>query len=1043
MRILTRTTHRFAVLLIAFAGVSTGFAASPAIVIDNFVSVAAWQPVTSDGVDLKITTDAGRDGNAMRLDFDFRGKAGYVIARHERSLEIPENFQFTFWIRGDALANNLEFKLVDPSGDNVWWVNRRDFVFSKDWTRVTLKKRHFSFAWGPLGGGDPKTINAIEIAVTAGNGGKGTVWMDDLVLTPLDPPAATLPAPRISASTAQKTRGAQRTLDHDAQTEWRSTVDGAQELTIDYGTLRELGGFVIDWDAHDFATDYEVLISEDGSSWEPAYRVTGGNGGRDYIYLPETTARYARLRLLRSSRGRGFAVREIDTKALEWSASANAFLSHVALDAPRGDYPRYLLNQQTYWTVVGVDGDTREALISEDGMVETGKGQFSLEPFLYVDGQLLTWADLNTVHSLRDGYLPVPTVRASNGDVTLEVTAVASGPPETSSVVMQYRVSSRKSRDLKLYLALRPLQVNPPWQFLGTPGGHAPIRQIEWRDAIVLVNETQKVIPMTPPAAFGAVVFDQGNILDFLRKGTLPRTSGVVDERSFASAALEYPLRVTPEKPADVSITFPLHGNPASGTDAPDWPSKLNRVSIQLPASASYLADTVRSNVGFILVNRDGAAIQPGSRSYERSWIRDGSLTSAALLRLGHEDAVREFIEWYAPYQFENGKVPCCVDRRGADPVPEHDSHGQLIFIIAEYYRYTKDRAFLESMWPYVKKAVEYIDFLRKQRMTPDYLKPEKRAFYGLVPESISHEGYSAKPMHSYWDDFFVLKGLKDSAEIAVVLGKAEAVELAAMRDEFRRNLLDSITLSMAMHNIDYIPGSVELGDFDATSTTIALAPVGEIDNLPRKALERTFEKYWENAVQRRNSGNWDGYTPYELRTVGTFVRLGQKARAHALLDFFFQHQRPQGWNAWAEVVWREPRTPKFVGDIPHTWVGSDFIRSFTDMLVYERDDGSLVLGAGVLPEWVRQERGVVVQNLRTHFGALSFTMRTDGANVVVEVRGPATPPGGIIVHNPLPTPATRVLVNSVPSDESYGTFVLLRSLPATAVFAYESPAQR
>jgi len=28
-------------------------------------------------------------------------------------------------------------------------------------------------------------------------------------------------------------------------------------------------------------------------------------------------------------------------------------------------------------------------------------------------------------------------------------------------------------------------------------------------------------------------------------------------------------------------------------------------------------------------------------------------------------------------------------------------------------------------------------------------------------------EGYSAKPMHSYWDDFFALRGFKDAAFIA------------------------------------------------------------------------------------------------------------------------------------------------------------------------------------------------------------------------------------------------------------------------------------
>ena len=75
---------------------------------------------------------------------------------------------------------------------------------------------------------------------------------------------------------------------------------------------------------------------------------------------------------------------------------------------------------------------------------------------------------------------------------------------------------------------------------------------------------------------------------------------------------------------------------------------------------------------------------------------------------------VRAFLEWYAPYQFPNGKVPCCVDARGADPVPENDSHGELVYAIADYFRYTGDTAFLAKMWPHVTGAVAYMDTLAR-----------------------------------------------------------------------------------------------------------------------------------------------------------------------------------------------------------------------------------------------------------------------------------------------------------------------------------------
>ncbi len=208
------------------------------------------------------------------------------------------------------------------------------------------------------------------------------------------------------------------------------------------------------------------------------------------------------------------------------------------------------------------------------------------------------------------------------------------------------------------------------------------------------------------------------------------------------------------------------------------WRDAIERVTIELPPSASRVLNTLYANLGYILVNRDHAGLQPGSRSYARSWIRDGSLEATALLRMGRPDVAREFLDWYAGFQYPNGKVPCCVDSRGADPVPEHDSNGEFIYLAAEYWRHTHDRAVAERIWPNVLRAALYIDSLRQQRRTPEFQSGDKRAFYGILPPSISHEGYSAKPMHSYWDDFFALRGLKDAVELAHALSRPEEPQL-------------------------------------------------------------------------------------------------------------------------------------------------------------------------------------------------------------------------------------------------------------------------
>jgi hypothetical protein len=459
-------------------------------------------------------------------------------------------------------------------------------------------------------------------------------------------------------------------------------------------------------------------------------------------------------------------------------------------------------------------------------------------------------------------------------------------------------------------------------------------------------------------------------------------------------------------------------------------------VTIQIPA-AERAVESLWSQLDYILINRAGPAIQPGARSYARSWIRDGSLTSTALLRLGHPEEVRAFIEWFAPHQYENGKVPCVVDWRGADPVPEHDSSGEFIYLIAEYYRHTGDRALIGAMWARVARAAAYLDSLRHERRTAEYEEPGRRRFYGLLPPSISHEGYSAKPMHSYWDDFFALRGFADAAFLAGELGRMEDRDrLVAIRNEFAHDLAASVEAARREHGIDYIPGCADLGDFDATSTTIALSPAAAGDILDPTALARTFEKYYEFFRERRDGAPWEAFTPYEMRNIGAFVRLGWRERAHELLDFFLFCQRPAGWRQWPEVIWREERAPHFLGDLPHTWVGSDYVRSFLDLLAYEREaDGALVIGAGVPVAWLAPAPGVVVDGLNTHYGPLAYSMRRvgEGVEVRISARGLRVPPGGIAVRPPLAR-IGQATVNGKAVAPGPGGEVVVRELPAEVV---------
>ena len=499
--------------------ISIPIEAALAAMVDDFEHPGQWKASSSEGVELDIAQDKGHSGMAMRLDFDFHGRGGHTIARREVAMPLPANYQFSFQIRAEAPVNHLEFKLVDRS-QNVWWLKQRDVVLPTDWQKKVIKKRHIRFAFGPANGGEPTDISAIEFAIAAGSGGKGSIWIDDLAIEERKPQGDRPQVPVVRASTTAPGHEAESVLDNDQATAWRSgAVAEDQWLLFDFGEPREYGGLVIDWDAEDHAVAYEVQISDDGEGWQRAYGVAEGNGGRDYVSLPDGESRYLRLWLTQSSRDQGYGIKDIAIKPYDFSLSPNHFFAAVAADAGRGSYPRYLGGQQSYWTVTGVPADEKEALVNEEGTVEVDRKGFSIEPFLYEGGKLVTWNDVELRQELEAEYLPIPSVRWNHGDLKLQVTALAAGKAGASSLYLRYALhnDSQVERHGSLFLALRPFQVLPPWQDLNIEGGVSRIGHLAYDGGTVSVNNDRAVFPLVKPERFGAASFAQGTITEYLQ----------------------------------------------------------------------------------------------------------------------------------------------------------------------------------------------------------------------------------------------------------------------------------------------------------------------------------------------------------------------------------------------------------------------------------------------------------------------------------------------------------------------------------------------
>jgi hypothetical protein len=1020
------------------------FAMTPALaaaqardtMLDDFDNPSAWTLIASDDVKASLRAIDGEQGKALCIDFDFGRVTGYVGARRALPIEFPSRYELALRVRGEAPPNALQMKLVDASGANVWWGRRNELRFRSERQTLRFRQREIEFAWGPTSDRALRRTASVELVIASGSGaGKGSVCFDHLELREL-PASAPATAPTATAASFLQGHEAANAIDGRPGTDWQPTDHrgAAAVLTVDYGAPREFGAVALRWRAGAAASRYVIELSDDREHWRGARRIDRARGDVQLHWLPDSEARFVRIGVDEPT-ARPVALAELE---LREAVDANAFFAQLAKDAPRGRYPRAYLGQQSYWTVLGVDGGRTASLLSEDGVLEPVPGVGALEPFLAVDGELLSWADARIDHTLRDGDLPMPSVHWRAGDLALDIAAFGDGAPGAAQALARYSVRNlgKQVRQVTLALAWRPFQANPPTQFLANPGGAIAIGELAWDGRALAVNGVPRLQPLAAPSAVRLEPLAAGPVGDWLREpAPSPGSMHVVDPAGFASATLSFDVRLRPGERRDVAVALPVDGRPdvptiagfaaAEARAAGHWRARLDRVRISGPAEVEDAARTLRTALGHILVNRSGAALQPGSRAYARSWIRDGALTSSALLRLGQDDVARDFLLWFAPFQFESGKVPCCATARGADPVPENDSDGEFAFAAADLWQYTRDEATARALWPHVRRAVEHMDALRTSERTQANLAPDRRAYFGLMPPSISHEGYSDKPAYSYWDDFWTAIGYRGALQVAQALGlREDAARIARQRDEFLADLIASIAASTKLHGLDVLPGAADRGDLDPTSSTIALSPGGLLGTLPDALVRNTFERYWRDFSERSSGAKpWDAYTPYEWRTVGSLVRLGQRERALQAMAFFYGHRRPSGWNQWAEVVLRDAREPRFLGDMPHGWVASDQIRSVLDLFAYE-DEGeqSIVLAAGTRREWF-DGPGLTVQDLRTPYGRLSWSGRavsgSAGRVLEVDVRALRTrPPGGIVLRGPWPK-ASRVWIDGVASAEA------------------------
>ena len=651
----------------------------------------------------------------------------------------------------------------------------------------------------------------------------------------------------------------------------------------------------------------------------------------------------------------------------------------LAAQHPDWPMPAWARGDPYAWTMTGAYDAAEEALFSINGAVAPWARGPSVELWLYDPDtdDLATGPSQGLDISLVEGELPLPQATWQAFDVVLTHTLFHDLQRPAFLWTLTAANEGEQPRALTLLVVVRPFAVT----------NVAPIEQLGFQgEQRLWINGNPFIVAQTAPAQHGAGSLEDVTVAA-LRGSVTDAEQVHCDPAGGAAAALAYPLQLAPGEQLTLNFGFPdAPGGefPALATlDVPvrladvtaAWQAATGRVRISVPDER--ITAGIPASIGYLLLALDPDGPHPGPLAHDAVWVRDAAYIGLALLKFGYADAVAGYIPDLIAAQEPDGRVPPIIGENAPWLDDEWDSQGQLMFLIASHYHYTGNHEALETWYPAVRKAAQFLVELRA-----DY-DPLADSLQDILPPSKSAEDIGPPDWHHYWDNWWAIAGLESGAELAEILGEDEdRAWMQAEANALRAATLDSIDVVMD-DDPSHIPSAVEsiLGSNNARGTVPVLWPV-QVLSPERPLVADSFDVYHQRWIEPSDGGfrhHGGHYWPYGgLELAHAYLQLGRMDVVHQILGWTLSNETLPGTYAWAEQV--DPADNSFSGgDMPHAWAAADYIMLIREMLLTERDD-ALVLFAGAAEWWFALEKEIVLEDAPTHFGPL--TLRTESSVV-------------------------------------------------------------
>ncbi|MDD5066967.1 MAG: hypothetical protein PHF84_07955 [bacterium] len=533
-------------------------------------------------------------------------------------------------------------------------------------------------------------------------------------------------------------------------------------------------------------------------------------------------------------------------------------------------------------------------------------------------------------------------------------------------ILANYLVENPESNslDISFYISVRPYN----------PEGIVPVFKIEYleKENAFRINGKDHVYLQEKPRRVVCSNQNKGDAFFYVNKPTGEEAHRSEDSSGLCTAFAEYTVRLPHANFFSTNVIIPVSNNQVSiikelfsqkfhrirNRNINLWEEK-KKDSLQVQTPDSRVNEALESSKSNLLVLLDKEAIPPGPFTYHTMWFRDAAYSVTALLKLGFSQDVKRILGYYFAKQQPDGYF---LSQQG-----EWDSNGQVLWTMAQYYRFTNDLDFIKEHYGSLQKAVEWI--FRQTGKNPAH--PESPE-YGLLPSGFSAEHFGPSNYY-YWDNFWSYAGIREFIALSKVLGR----NVSAMEKDNERywhNIEDSIRKYQIRTDEKFIPSSpFRTDDSSMIGSVVALYPL-QIMDPDREDMNNTLKlirkKYMHHGAFFHKLIH-SGYNVYLTAHVAECYLMRKSTFIMPILEWILE-------NASDTFTFPEAIHPETkggcMGDGHHGWATSEVIHFIRNMLFYE-NGGKLIFFPVIPHHWLDLNNCLSVKNASSHFGKCDFSL--------------------------------------------------------------------